>query len=63
MEKNARAHLTENTEKNQEKNKAFILPRCRFAATCGDCYWNDGGWCKKHSGWVDLNKWACSSFS
>lgn len=47
----------------QEEQKEFRLPKCQFAATCGDCYYNSGGWCKKHGGWVDADKWACPDYA
>lgn len=46
-----------------QQEQPFRCPECRFAAVCGECYWNEGGRCSKH-GWayVDFRKWACSSF-
>lgn len=46
----------------QEEQSTFKCPQCQFAAVCGDCYHNSGGWCRKHGGWVDADKWACSDF-
>ena len=48
-------------EKKLQTEGRFYLPETRFAATCGDCYWNDDGWCRKYGGWVDADKWACNN--
>ncbi len=47
----------------KEEQQEFQFPECCFAATCGSCYYNDGGWCRKYGGWVDADKWACSSYA
>ncbi len=46
----------------EEKNE-FQFPKCCFAATCGDCYYNNGGHCRKHGGYVDPDKWACPDYA
>lgn len=63
MEKNIAERNTAKLFPKDELVKAFHLPQCCFAATCGDCYHNSGGWCKKHGGWVDADKWACSDYA
>ena len=48
----------------EAEEKIFKMPKCIFAGNiCGKCYHNDGGWCGKHGGWVDYDKWACSDYA
>ena len=51
-----------NTAAQPEEKKEFRCPNCCFAAVCGECYYNQGGHCERHGGWVDYSKWACPSF-
>lgn len=46
-----------------KEENTFRCPECRFAAVCGECYYNRGGRCEKHGGWVDYDKWACPDFA
>jgi len=46
-----------------QQEQSFRCPQCRFAAVCGECYWNQGGRCEKHGGYVDFDKWACPDFA
>lgn len=46
-----------------ETEKSFELPDSCCAATCGSCGWYYAGECGKYGGYVDADKWACSSYA
>ena len=54
--------MNKQTMTTTQQEQPFRCPECRFAAVCGDCYYNQGGNCEKHGGYVDFKKWACPSF-
>lgn len=60
MEKGQNCNQSQNFT-NSESD--FKMPECAFAAVCGSCYYNDGGWCRKHGGHVDADKWACGDYA
>ena len=46
--------------KEEKEIAAFRCPNCAMADTCSDCsMFGSDGWCKKHGGYTDADKWAC----